>query len=74
MNFLGATSVLEDTSLLRQKVLTLVEQYPKRAPFKEFCGDVVMDSTSPSIGIPTPFLPSYLTRLLFHPLYCPPPL
>ena len=45
----GNASVLQDTSLLRSKELTLVELHVDEAPFAEFCGDVVTGNAAPSI-------------------------
>jgi len=45
----GDVSVLEDASLLRSKELTSVEPHLEEAPFAEFCGDIAMDSDTPSI-------------------------
>jgi len=48
-HFGADANVLEDVSLLKSTKLTLVELYLEEAPFKEFCGDVVMSSAAPSI-------------------------
>ena len=45
----GDVSVLEDTSLLRLKELTLVAPHLEEALFVEFCGDLVMGRDAPSI-------------------------
>ena len=47
--FRGDVSVLEDTSLLRSKQLTLVEPHLPEAPLEELCGDLVMGTDTPSI-------------------------
>jgi len=47
--FRGDVSVLEDTSLLRSKQLTLVEPHLPEAPLEEVCGDLVMGTDTPSI-------------------------
>jgi len=47
--FKGDVSVLEDTSLLRSKELTLVEPH-----LEELCGDLVMGTNTPSIGPTNP--------------------
>jgi len=48
--FRGDISVLEDTSFLRSKELTLVEPHLEEAPLEELCGDIVMGTDTPSIG------------------------
>ena len=45
----GDVSVLEDTSLLRSKQLTLVEPHLPEAPLEEVCGDLVMGTDTSSI-------------------------
>ena len=50
-------SVLED----RSKELTMVASYVEEAPFEQFCGDIVMGSETPSIGISNPCVLSHLT-------------
>jgi len=70
----GDVSDIEDVSLVRLKELTLVEPLCEEAPFEEFCGDVVMGSATPKLCIPTQFVPSYLTRRPFRPLFLTPPL
>jgi len=48
-NSRGDVSVLEDASLVLSKVSVLVEPCLEEAPFQELCGDIMMDSTTPSI-------------------------
>ena len=48
--FRGDVSVLDDTSLLRSKELTLVRLHLEEAPFEELCGELVMGTDTPSIG------------------------
>jgi len=49
--FRGDAGVLEDASLVRSEVPLLVEPCHKEAPFKEFCGDIVMGSDASIIGL-----------------------
>ena len=62
----GEASSIEDDSLGWSEEFTLVEPY-----LKECCGNVVMDSATPSI--PTPFVLSYINRRPFHLLFLPSP-
>jgi len=71
--FRGDTSVLEDASLVWLEEPVLVEPYLEEAPFKDLCGDIVMGSATPNIGL----IDSICTKLLdltpLLPLYFPPP-
>jgi len=55
-------SVLEGAHLFGQTPV-LVEPCPKEAPFEELCGDIVMGSATPGIGLIDPICikPLYLT-------------
>jgi len=57
----GDASVLDGASLFRLKELTLVEPNLEEAPFDEFCGNIVMGSTAPSIRLTDPTILSHLT-------------
>jgi len=50
----GDIGVLQDDSRSWSKELTLVAPYLEEAPSVEFCGDIVMRSTTPSIGLINP--------------------
>jgi len=50
----GDVSVLEDASLLRSKELTFVEPHLEDAPLEELCGDLMMETYTPSIGPTNP--------------------
>jgi len=52
--FRGDVSVQEDDSLSWLRELTLIAPCLKEAPFEECCGDIVMGSTTPSIGLIVP--------------------
>ena len=54
MRFIGDTSVLEDASLVWSEVLVLVGLCLTEALAEELCGDIMMGSASPSIGLIVP--------------------
>jgi len=46
----------------------LVEPFLEEAPFEELCGDTVMGSAAPNIGLIDPICTEPLDLMSFHPL------
>ena len=68
----GDVSVLEDDSLSWSKELTLVEPHLEEASFAKFCGEVVMDTDTPSIEHADPICNEPLHLIPVSSLLLPP--
>jgi len=65
-------SVLEDVSLVWSEEPVLVEPCLEKALFEELSGDIVIGSTTPSIGLIDSICTEQLDLTPLHPLYFPP--
>ena len=69
----GDVSFLEDDSLIWSKELTLVAPHLEEVRFAEFCGDIVMASTTSSIRLIDPICNEPLDLTPTSSPYFPPP-
>jgi len=69
----GDASVLKEALPIWLEEPVLVEPCLEKAPFEEFCGDIVMGRLPLVLDLLTPFVLSYTTRRSFHPPHFPPP-